>query len=171
MLTQPFWPIDWTTPLENGYSPAQLLYSRQLRTDLPITHEQRCPKVPEFSVISTKEEKQEQRQKRNFDARHKAKDLPPLSMGSKVFLPDCQESVHVNSQPACPSYVISTASGGFRSNQWNINLFYDQSSSFNYHFQHYQLNCHTTNSREASINSRATSPIIIKQFASTAPYR
>ena len=35
-----------TTPLENGYSPAQLLFSRQLRTTLPITLEQRCPVVP-----------------------------------------------------------------------------------------------------------------------------
>ena len=52
-------------PLENGYSPAQLLYSRQLRTDLPITIERCCPKVPDFSAIAAREEKQKQRQKRS----------------------------------------------------------------------------------------------------------
>ena len=36
-----------STSLENGYSPAQLLNSRNLRTTLPITREQRKPKVVE----------------------------------------------------------------------------------------------------------------------------
>ena len=36
-----------TTTLESGYSPDHLLFSRQLRTGLPITLEQRRPVVPD----------------------------------------------------------------------------------------------------------------------------
>ena len=64
------------TPLENGYSPAQLLYSRQLRTNLPATSEQLRPRVPDLSVIVQREELQKQRQKSGFDSRHRAKELP-----------------------------------------------------------------------------------------------
>ncbi len=35
-----------TTPLKNGYSPAELLMNRKLRTTVPITREMRQPVVP-----------------------------------------------------------------------------------------------------------------------------
>ena len=44
-----------TTPLENGYSPAQLLYSRQLRSNLPATIEQLHPKVPDPLIVAQRE--------------------------------------------------------------------------------------------------------------------
>ena len=44
-----------TTPLGNGYSPAQLLYSRQLRSNLPATIEQLHPKVPDPLIVAQRE--------------------------------------------------------------------------------------------------------------------
>ena len=41
-----------TTPLQNGYSPSELLMNWKLRTVVPITREQRKPKVPD--VVSLK---------------------------------------------------------------------------------------------------------------------
>ena len=41
-----------TTPLQNGYSPSKLLMNQKLRTVIPITREQRKPKVPD--VVSLK---------------------------------------------------------------------------------------------------------------------
>ena len=38
-------------PLQNGYSPAQLLMSRNLRTTLPEVREKRIPKVVDFQVL------------------------------------------------------------------------------------------------------------------------
>ena len=102
-----------TTLLENGYSPAQLLYSRQLRSNLPATSKHLYPKVPDRLRVTQHEMLQEQRQKSDFDSRHRARDLPSLPLGSTVFLPDRQETGHVMRQPACRSYIVSTPSGEF----------------------------------------------------------
>ena len=64
---------------------------------------------------------QKQWQKHNFHACHNAKDSLPLSKGSKVIQPDCQETRHVVSQPGYRSYVISIASDDFRRNWRDIN--------------------------------------------------
>ena len=106
-----------TTPLENGYSLSQLLYRRQLRTNLPMTSEQIRPSLPDLSVVIQRDELQKQRQKSGFDSRHRAKELPTLPLGSTVFLPDRQEKGHVIGQPACRSYIVSTPSGNFRRNR------------------------------------------------------
>ena len=110
-----------TTPLENGYSPAQLLFSRQLRTTLPISQEQRRPKVPDATRVKQCEQHQKQRQQANFNSRHRARSLQPLPVGCSVYLPDRQEEGRVTSQPACRSYVVATPSGEFRRNRRHIN--------------------------------------------------
>ena len=51
-----------TTPLSNGYSPAQLLMNRRLRTTVPITREMRQPEVPS-RVLREKEETLRAKQK------------------------------------------------------------------------------------------------------------
>ena len=111
-----------TSPLENGYSPAQLLFSRQLRTTLPITLEQRCLVVPDVSAVRRRDEHLKQRQEANFNAHHGARSLPPLPLGATVFLPDRQETGQVVSNPVCRSYVVSTSSGEFRRNRRFINI-------------------------------------------------
>ena len=38
-------------PLQNGYSPAQLLFGHQIQTNLPVTEEQLYPKWPDFQNL------------------------------------------------------------------------------------------------------------------------
>ena len=53
-----------TTPLQCGYSPAQLLMSRNLRSTLPDVSENRVPKVVDSQVFEEKDEQIKDRQKR-----------------------------------------------------------------------------------------------------------
>ena len=46
-----------STPLENGYSPSELLMGRKLRTTLPTTPKQLKPSLPKESVVREKERK------------------------------------------------------------------------------------------------------------------
>ena len=73
-----------TTPLQCGYSPAQLLMSRNLRSTLPDVSENRVPKVVDSQVFEEKDEQIKDRQKRNHDSWHKAKELPQLEPGDCV---------------------------------------------------------------------------------------
>ena len=39
------------TPLECGYSPAELLMSRKIRTNMPLPQKQLSPEVPKMSIL------------------------------------------------------------------------------------------------------------------------
>ena len=52
-----------TTPLENGYSPAELLMSWKLHTTLPATPEQLMPNFPNTKQVKEKEKQLRQRMK------------------------------------------------------------------------------------------------------------
>ena len=100
-----------TTPLENGYSPAQLLMSRNLHTTLPVTREQRRPEVVRLSELEEKEEHTKDRQKRNFDRHHRARDLPQVHPGDVVWIPDRRASGTVIEETSPRSHIVSTADG------------------------------------------------------------
>ena len=72
------------TPLENGYSPAELLMGYKLCTTLPISKEQLQPNLPNAEKLRKKEREMRHRMKRNFDKRHSARNLKPLSPGETV---------------------------------------------------------------------------------------
>ena len=56
-----------STPLQNGYSPAELLMSRKLRTNVPMSKVQRKPVVPDMFTVREREEDLKSRQKKGFD--------------------------------------------------------------------------------------------------------
>ena len=132
-----------------------------------MTCKQRCPKILDASLIITREKQQKQHQKRNFNSRHRAKHSPLLSVGTKEYLPDCQETGHVVSQTACQSYTVSTPSGNFRQNHRNLNLLSEPCNlvSNNHHFRTYDR---TNNLTVASASNPTTSCPIAKQSKSTA---
>ena len=68
-----------TTPLQNGYSPSELLMSRRLRSTFPISLKQRMPEKPDMAMVRNRDEEIKEKQKRNFDRRHRSTELPPLS--------------------------------------------------------------------------------------------
>jgi len=70
-------------PLEDDYSPAQLLMGRQLHTLVATKQQQLKPKLPNGQDLRKKETQIKQRQKQNFDLQHKATDLKPLEKGGK----------------------------------------------------------------------------------------
>ena len=109
-----------STPLEVGYSPSELLMSRRLRTTVPISADQRVPKAPDLTAVRMRDERAKSRQKRNFDAHRGARDLPTLSPGEWVWLPDRQESGRVVDETAPRSYVVDTPEGIFRRNRQHL---------------------------------------------------
>ncbi|XP_062576025.1 uncharacterized protein K02A2.6-like [Saccostrea cucullata] len=69
-----------TTPLSLGYSPAQLLMSRKLRSILPVVPDELKPKVP----VRVKELMVAEREKQKGYYDRSAKPLPPLSVGDSI---------------------------------------------------------------------------------------
>ena len=109
-----------STPLQNGFSPAELLMSRKLRTVVPITREQRRPQVPDIDTLKEREKQLKDRQKRNFDKRHGVRDLPQLIPGDLVWMPDREEEAVVEEEVAPRSYDVSTSGGTLRRNRRNL---------------------------------------------------
>ena len=110
-----------STPLENGFSPAELLMGRKLRTTLPILQSELCPRLSDHSKLKKTEEKIQERQKRNFDTRHKARSLSSLKPGDIVWLPEYETTVKVRDEVAPRSYIVDTTEGGrYRRNRRHI---------------------------------------------------
>ena len=80
-----------STPQANGYSPAEMLMNRKLRTKLPMASQQRIPAVPNRSSLAERENIAREKQKNNFDTRHKARTLSTLYPGDVVFIKDRRE--------------------------------------------------------------------------------
>ena len=99
------------TPLECGYSPAELLMSCMLQTNVPTFYKQLQPKVPNLSFLQEKEQKIRGRQKYNFDSRHNAQSLIPLNSGNDVWLPKEETTAKVQSNVRSRSYNVTTSNG------------------------------------------------------------
>jgi len=108
-----------STPLENGYSPAELLMGRRLRTTVPTINQQLIPQLPEASKLH-KEKNLRQRQKKNFDRRFRTRELKPLEKGDKVWITDSNTkgTVVENNQPR--SYVVVTDGGTYQRNRRHL---------------------------------------------------
>ena len=75
-------------PLQNGYSPAQLLFGHQIQTNLPVMEKQLYPKWPDFQNLRQVEDTYLANYKENYDHRHRAAELPPLQPGTQVWVKD-----------------------------------------------------------------------------------
>ena len=100
-----------STPLENGYSPAELLMGRKLCTTLPISKEQLQPNLPNTEKLRKKEREMRHRMKRNFDRRCSAKNLKPLSPGDTVWIPEREAGGTVERESGTRSYTVQTEDG------------------------------------------------------------
>ncbi|KAJ8027674.1 hypothetical protein HOLleu_29681 [Holothuria leucospilota] len=74
------------TPLANGYSLAQLLVGRNIRTTLPVTPSHLTPKLPDKDKVNAPEKKLRQSSKVTYDIRHRAKHLNEIFPGTDVFV-------------------------------------------------------------------------------------
>ena len=107
------------TPIFNGFSPAQLLMSRQIRTTLPILPSTLTPKVPDPTVVRAKEVEYKKKMKAAHDQRHRAQALPPLQPGDTVYVKDTPGTIH-QSTSTPRSYIVATEKGTIRRNRRNI---------------------------------------------------
>ena len=105
-----------STPLENGYSPAELLMGRKIRSTVPVIPKLLHPELPNHSQLCSKERKIRDRQKRNFDSSHQARSLEPLVPGETVWLPD--SASEENTAPR--TYIVQTPTGQFWRNRRHI---------------------------------------------------
>nr|XP_050024626.1 uncharacterized protein LOC126519058 [Dermacentor andersoni] len=101
------------TPGVNGFSPAQLLMGRQLRTRVPKQDSQLCPNWPPTKEVVAKDVTYKQKQADNYNRHHGARDLPPLQTGQRVWVRLHQAQATVLSPAQRPrSYVVETERGG-----------------------------------------------------------
>ncbi|UYV84092.1 K02A2.6-like, partial [Cordylochernes scorpioides] len=77
-----------STPLENGYSPAELLMGHKLRTTLPIAPENLNPRLLDSQTLKRKEERRRKDMKSRYDRRCGARDMEELSEGDTVWITD-----------------------------------------------------------------------------------
>jgi Integrase zinc binding domain/Integrase core domain len=110
------------TPLPCGYSPAQLLMSRRLRSILPTTNNQLKPEL--VDIKSARESMQAMRAKSKAYHDRNAKPLPPLKPGDRVTYQNGNiwEPAKIVSPYNSRSYVIETPDGvQYRRNRKFIN--------------------------------------------------
>ena len=77
------------TPTTTGYSPAQLLFGRNIKTTLPSVNLKQKPWT--HSQVKARDEERRSRMKRNFDRARGVRSLPQLRLGRKVFVEDAEQ--------------------------------------------------------------------------------
>lgn len=100
-----------TTPNDTGFSPAQLLMGRQLRSNLPIAIHSLQPRLPSKKLVALNDAEAKQRQKVYFDRRHRAQQLPPCYVGDSVWITDLKCLASVTKVLPHRSYLLRSASG------------------------------------------------------------
>ncbi len=114
------------TPLENGYSPAELLMGRKIRTTVPSNPVNLQPKTVDPVVLSKREEKRKERMKSNYDKRYGARGLDELVPGETVWIIDMKTWGRVVKKASTPrSYLIETPTGILRRNRFHLKKGYD----------------------------------------------
>ena len=73
-----------STPLQCGFSPAQLLMGRRLRSTVPATAAQLSPAWPDLTLVRQHAAQQRDRQATNFDQRHRVRSPTTLTAGDRV---------------------------------------------------------------------------------------
>ena len=115
-----------TTPLPwCGFSPAELCMGRHLRSNIPQTNESLTPDWPYLDTFRDEDRHFKQRQKEDFDRRHRTHPLPVLPAGTGVWINTgghCTEGVANPDQSAPRSYSVTTDRGTVRRNRSHLNV-------------------------------------------------
>ncbi|UYV62643.1 hypothetical protein LAZ67_2001393 [Cordylochernes scorpioides] len=110
-----------STPLENGYSSAELLMGRKLRTTLPISPENLNPKLVDSQTLKRKEGRRRKDMKSRYDRRCGATDMEELSEDDTVWITDMRIWGIVKQKASTPrSYMVDTPVGTLRRNRFHL---------------------------------------------------
>ena len=99
-----------TTPLSNGYNPADILMGRKIRTTVPVVPSSLDPEWSHFQDARKAQCENKQRKKKAFNKRHRVVDLRPLKPGEHVWVKDMNRRGTVKTHTTVPprSYVVKT---------------------------------------------------------------
>ena len=107
--------------MEHGYSPAQLLMGRHLRTTVPQPATSLTPRWPNLEEFKTADRQGRLKQETRFNCRHLARPLPELSQGQEVWITTEQIPGAVIRQAEIPrSILVQTDRGLFRQNRIHL---------------------------------------------------
>ena len=98
-----------TTPLVNGFSPAQLLMGRQLRSTVPTTTASLQPQTPDTSKLQEIDRDIKARQATSYNASHRARDGKRWQVNDRVWVPDLQSEAIVIGVLPYRAYQLRTA--------------------------------------------------------------
>ncbi len=98
-----------TTPLINGYSPAQLLMGRQLRSTVPTTSASLQPSTPDVTKLQQLDRQAKERQAKNYNSRHRARNRAQWQVSDRVWVPDLLVEATVTQALPYRSYQLRTA--------------------------------------------------------------
>lgn len=114
------------TPIPSyGLSPAELLMGRRIRTEIPQKKECLIPKWSYIKEFREADAKCKDRQKRDYERRHRIRPLPPLPGETQVWVntPGGQVAGQVVNPATTPrSYHVEVQSGTVRRNRSDLRL-------------------------------------------------
>ena len=100
------------TPLENGYSPAEMLFKRKIRTTVLVFPDQLKPSWPGLQELREHEQESKIVQTKRYNVNHRCTELPALKPGGHVWLVDQKKPAVVTERATTArSYVVVTQDG------------------------------------------------------------
>ena len=91
---------------------------RRLKTQLPVLPSTLKPRAQDLDTVKQKEDDCRSKQQENFNLRYRARDLPNLREGDKVWVRDQSREADVLSKTPHPrSYLVKTEKGVLRCNR------------------------------------------------------
>ena len=74
------------SPLENGYSPAQMLFGRKIRTTVPVFPDQLKPSWPGLQELREHEQESKIVQTKRYYVTHRCTELPAPKPGGGLWI-------------------------------------------------------------------------------------
>ena len=110
-----------TTPLQNGMSPAQIMFGRSLRSSIPSSSQLLTSRETDFSKMNEKEEIYKKKVKENYDRRRGTRYGKTLNAGDRVYLPnEKKDAVVVRKTDEPRSFIVATEKGERRRTRFHM---------------------------------------------------
>ena len=113
-------PLPWC-----GRSPAELLMGRKIHSTLPMATPSLVPQWSYLQDFQQANDKFKKQQKRNYDKRHRVRDLPEIPDDTDVWITTGRNPVAgrtVNMADTPRSYIVQTPSGEIRRKRSQLNI-------------------------------------------------
>jgi len=122
-----------TTPLPwCNHSPAQLLMGRHIRANLPISTALLKPEWPDLQAFQRQDSSYKEKMKKQYDRRHRARELPILDEDIPVFIANGRDSNiipgRIIERASDRLYLVDTPTGISRRNRSHLNVRTDEQS-------------------------------------------